>query len=200
MDDLLVVVDRDLYDEPGMEPLRVKLWRDAIERYKPFLERPSADPAPRAELAFLYVKYAFAAEDIGADHEKVAVPAYQSALAILQSLVSEHPLNCKLRSNLAWTRLFSAWYAPDSPAREHSLAEAVATFEAMAGEFPDDALARADLAWGLYMSSWPAGSQQRAFCERALSIREQLVREFPKSAEFRGEPSNQLPSFSAISR
>ena len=46
LDDLLVVADQDLDDEPGTGPLRVKLWREAIDRYKPFLERPSADPAP----------------------------------------------------------------------------------------------------------------------------------------------------------
>ena len=44
--DLLAVSDDDLYDLPGMQPLREKLMRAAIDRYKPFLNRPSADPAP----------------------------------------------------------------------------------------------------------------------------------------------------------
>ncbi len=192
VDDLLVVVDRDLYDSPGMDPLRVKLWREAIERYKPFLDRPSADPAPRAELALLYVKYAFAAEAIGADRESVAVPAYESALAILSQLVNEHPQDRKLRSNFAWAHLLSAWYAPDGPVQNHSLAEAVSTFEAVARETPGDALARADLAWALNISSWPPGSQQRTFSEQALAIREQLVREFPKSAAFRSDLATSL--------
>jgi serine/threonine protein kinase len=192
VNDLALFVDRDLYDEPGMDPLRVKLWRQVIDHYKPFLERPSADPAPRAELAFLYAKYAFTAEDMGADHEKVAVPAYQSAMTILENLVSEHPRDRKLRSNLGWTYLLSAWYAPDSPARSESLAEAVATLGTVAAEYPGDALAQADLAWALYVSSWPDGSQQRSFCERALAIREQLVREFPKSAEFRNDLETSL--------
>ena len=192
VDDLLVVVDRDLNDEPGMDPLRAKLWREAIDRYQPFLERPSADPAPRAELAFLYVKYAFDAEAIGADHEKVAVPAYQSALAILQNLVSEHPSDSQLRSDLALTLVLSAWYQRDGSLRTQSLAEAVVILETVTGEHPDDALTQADLANALYVSSWPAGPQQRSFCERALAIREQLVREFPKSAEFRGALATSL--------
>ena len=192
VDHLLSVVDRDLHDVSGMEPLRVKLWREAIDRYKPFLERPSADATPRAELARLYAKYAFAAEYIGADHEKVAVPAYRSALAIQGQLIREHPQDRRLRSNLAWTHLLSVWYAPYGPVRNQNLAQAVAIFEALAGETPGDALARADLAWALYSSSWVPSAQQRTLSDRALAIREQLVNKFPKSAEFRRDLANSL--------
>ncbi|HTA29819.1 MAG TPA: serine/threonine-protein kinase, partial [Candidatus Cybelea sp.] len=192
LDNLLVVADQDLQGEPGMEPLRVKLWREAIDRYKPFLERPSADPTARAQLAQLYVKSAFADEYIGADHEKVAVPAYQSALAIQEQLVREHPQDRKLRASLGWTHLISAWYAPYSPVRSNSLATSIAIFEALAGESPGDPLARADLAWSLYTSSWSAGTPQRAVSDRVLAIREQLLHEFPKSAEFRRDLASSL--------
>ncbi len=192
LDDLLTVADRDLRDGPGMDPLRVKVWREAIDRYKPFLERPATDPAPRAELARLYVKYGFAAEANGADREKVAFPAYQSALAIQEQLLREHPRDRGLRSNLGWTHVLSVWHAPDGPLRTQSLAQAVALFEALVAETPGDALARADLASALYNGSWFAGEKQRALSERVLAIREQLVREFPKSAEFRRDLASSL--------
>jgi serine/threonine protein kinase/tetratricopeptide (TPR) repeat protein len=193
VDDLLTVADRDLYDRPGMEPLRVKLWRTAIDRYKPILERPSADAGPRAELARLYVKYAFAAEWNGADREKIAGPTYQSALAIQNQLVREHPQDRRLRSDLAWTLLLSVWFVPGGAVRTQSLAQAAAIFETVADEAPGDALARADLAWALYNSVWTGPSpQQRAVSDRVLAIREQLVREFPQSAEFRRELASSL--------
>ena len=43
--DLLAVSDEDLYDVPGMQPLREKLMRAAIERYKPFLDRAVRRPS-----------------------------------------------------------------------------------------------------------------------------------------------------------
>ena len=113
------------------------------------------------------MKSAFTAEYIGADHQKIAVPAYQSALAIQEQLVREHPKDRKLRSNLGWTHLLSAWYGPDGPVRSNSLAKAVAIFEALASETPGDPLARADLAWALYNSSWSASAQRRAVSERS---------------------------------
>src|ERR1035441_10108871 len=152
----------------------------------------SADPAPRAELARLYVMYAFASEFSGAEHEKVAVPAYQSALAIQEQLVREHPRDRRLRSNLAWTHLLSAWFAPEATVRSQSRAQAVAMFEALLGEAPGDTLARADLAWALFNSSWSPSPQQRTMSDRSLAMREQLVSEFPKSAEFRRDLASSL--------
>jgi tetratricopeptide (TPR) repeat protein len=188
--DLLAVSDDDLYDLPGMQPLREKLMHAAIDRYKPFLERPSADPAPRAELARLYVKYAFTANGNGADYNKVAVPAFESALAIQQQLVREHPENRALRSDLGWTYVFYAWCEPSFPAtNQQAIARAtraVAIFEALVGEAPGDPLARADLAWALTVVAWNStGAVPRPLYERALAIREQLVKETPQSAEFR---------------
>jgi len=203
VDDLLAVSDEDLYDVPGMQPLREKLMRAAIDRYKPFLDRPSADPAPRAELARLYVKYGFTAYHNGADYAAVAVPAYESAFAIQQPLVREHPENRVLRSNLGWTYLFYAWGGDFTNAKNRqAIAQAIAIFEALAVETPGDPLARADLAWALYQSTWGSegsdDARNRAAGTRALAIREQLVREFPQSAEFRRDLANSLEAQSSL--
>jgi hypothetical protein len=203
VDDLLAVSDEDLYDVPGMQPLREKLMRAAIDRYKPFLDRPSADPAPRAELARLYVKYGFTAYHNGADYATVAVPAYESAFAIQQQLVREHPENRVLRSNLGWTYLFYAWGGDFTNAKNRqAIAQAIAIFEALAVETPGDPLARADLAWALYQSTWGSegsdDARNRAAGTRALAIREQLVKEFPQSAEFRRDLANSLEAQSSL--
>ena len=191
--DLLAVADEDLYDVPGMQPLRVKLWRAAIDRYKPFLERPSADPSPRAELARLYVKYGFAASFNGADRTTVAIPAYRSALEIQEQLLSQHPNDQALRSDLAWTLLFSLWDADRNAAdKQIALAHEIKLFEDLVGEAPGDPFASADLAWALWQGSRRGGAQPRALAERALVIREKLVKDFPQSAEFRRDLANSL--------
>jgi tetratricopeptide (TPR) repeat protein len=195
VDDLLAVSDEDLYDLPGMQPLREKLMRAAIDRYKPFLDRPSADPAPRAELARLYVKYGFTAAGNGADAMTVVAPAYESALAIQQQLVQEHPENRALRSDLGWTCFFFVWGGDVSAGkRKQAVEQAIAIFEALVGETPNDPLARADLGWALWRQG--AGGlgaiNGRTATARALAIREQLVKEFPQSAEFRRELATSL--------
>jgi tRNA A-37 threonylcarbamoyl transferase component Bud32/tetratricopeptide (TPR) repeat protein len=200
--DLLAVSDEDLYDVPGLQPLREKLMRAAIERYKPFLDQPSADPAPRAELARLYVKYGFTAYHNGADYATVAVPAYESAFAIQQPLVREHPEDRVLRSNLGWTYIFSVWGGNRSdPKNQEGSARAIAIFEALAGETPGDPLARADLAWALWESTWELhNADSRAAGLRALAIQVQLVKEFPQSAEFRRDLANSLEDQSSLLR
>jgi tetratricopeptide (TPR) repeat protein len=192
--DLLAVSDEDLYDLPGMQPLREKLMRAAIDRYKPFLERPSADLAPRAELARLYVNYGFTALFNGADYKTVTLPAYESAFAIQKQLLQEHPENRVLRSNLGWTYVFSGWSGNRrDPENQRSLARAVTIFDALVDETPNDPLARADLAWALWETSFNVDvAVSRAASVRALAIREQLVKEFPQSAEFRRDLADSL--------
>ena len=193
--DLLAVSDEDLYDVPGMQPLREKLMHAAIERYKPFLDRPSTDPAPRAELARLYVKYGFTADGNGADSLTVVSPAYDSALAIQEQLVREHPEDRALRSDLGWSYFFNVWGGDiNNEKRKHSVALAIETFEALVKEAPDDPLARADLGWALWRQGiGGAGiAGQPAATARSLGIREQLVKEFPQSAEFRRELATSL--------
>jgi tetratricopeptide (TPR) repeat protein len=192
--DLLAVSDDDLYDLPGMLPLREKLMRAAIDHYKPFLSRPSADPTPRAELARLYVKYGFTAVENGADYATVALPAYESAFAIQRTLVREHPENRALRSDLGWTYIFYVWSGETNEARrQQAVAQAVAIFEALVDEVPGDPLARADLAWARWRQGiGPDGTLTSAAAAQATALREQLVKEFPRSAEFRQQLASSL--------
>src|SRR5205823_5617634 len=57
VEDLLHIADEQFKDEPGMQPLRMKLMKAVIDQYEPFLAQPLADPTPRAQLARFYVRY-----------------------------------------------------------------------------------------------------------------------------------------------
>ena len=190
--DLLAISDEDLYDIPGMYPLRLKLMQSAVERYKPFLEQPSSDPGPRAELARLYVKIAFTAHDMG--DEKTGPPLYPAAFAIQKQLSQEHPRDRALQSDLGWTYIFSTWRSNRrSPVHIKAVDQAAAIFEHLANEDPDDPFARCDLALALWQSAfYTSGSNRWIVAERALALREQLVKQFPQSAEFRRDLANSL--------
>jgi tetratricopeptide (TPR) repeat protein len=171
------------------------MMQAAIERYKPFLDRPSPDPGPRAELARLYVNYGFTAVENGASREAVALPAYESAIAIQEQLVRERPADRRLRSDLGWSYVIYAWHAPnDSPGVRHANARAIELFESLVRETPNDPLARADLAGGLMNLSLHSGDEPdaAAISGRARAIQEQLVKEYPRSAEFRRNLANNL--------
>jgi tetratricopeptide (TPR) repeat protein len=193
--DMIALPDDDLFDRPGVGPLRVKMMQAAIERYKPFLDRPSPDPGPRAELARLYVKYGFTAVENGASREAVALPAYESAIAIQEQLVRERPADRALRSDLGWSYVIYAWHAPnDSPGVSHANARAIELFESLVRDTPNDPLARADLAGGLMNLSLHSGDGPDAatISGRARAIQEQLVKEYPRSAELRRNLANNL--------
>jgi len=195
--DMLTVQDEELFDVPGMQPLRVKMMQTAIARYKAFLSQPSADPAPRAELARLYVQYGFAAVANGADYNR-AKPAYDSALAIQEQLISVHPEDRALRSDLGWTCMVTSDFGN---ADRNKLQRAIDLFDALVREDPGDPLARGDLARALSSMVWHStGSQVLALSNRALEIREQLVKEFPRSAEFRSGLASSLKQQAHLSR
>ena len=192
--DVLAVADEDLYDLPGLQPLRVKLLHAAIDRYQPFLKQASTDPALRAELGRLYLRYGFFSREIGADFTNIVTPAYKSALAIQQQLVSEQPGNQSFRADLGWTIVYSKLWHDVSEAKIYQ-PQAIAIFEGLARENPDDPFARLGLAWALGLNHGMADvdvSEKAAKSERRRELLEQLVQEYPLSAEFRRDLCNQL--------
>ncbi len=182
--DLLAVADEGLHDRPGMQILRVQLMKSAIDRYRRFLERPSADPAPCAELARLYVKYGFFASGNGADRETVTVPAYKAAIRIQSQLLREHPNSRALRSDLGWTYIIYPWHDWKSQEAVNAAVKAREIFENLVKEDPTDPLARIDLAWGLAQQGQVMGKDE-PFSVQAEELREQLLMEFPHSSEIR---------------
>jgi serine/threonine protein kinase len=193
--DLLAVADDDLWEVPGMQPLRVKLMRAALDRYQHFLEQPSADTALRADLGRLYLRYGFNAKEIGADYNKVVIPAYNSALAIQQQLVKERPENPSFRADLGCTIIYSKlWWNDISEVKAYQ-PQAIAIFEGLVRENPEDPFARSGLVWALGLDVagvLPDDPEKMAKSERRLALLEQLVNEYPLSAEFRRDLANQL--------
>jgi tetratricopeptide (TPR) repeat protein len=192
--ELLTLADEDLNDVSGMQPLRFKLMHSALERYKSFLEQPSEDPSPRAELARLYLMYGFASREVNSGVVGAEMAAYRQALAIQDQLLHEHPGDRGLRSDRGWTSLMMAWRSSMSPMEnEQACNQAIATFEQLVEESPADPLARSDLALALWLlSGRPYCSNALAVSQRALALREKLVMEFPRSAECRRNLANSL--------
>ena len=88
-----------------------------------------------------------------------------------------------------------AWHVPnDLPGVSHANARAIEMFESLVKETPNDPLARADLAGGLMNLSLHSGDgpDAAAVSGRARAIQEQLVKEYPRSAELRRNLAEQL--------
>jgi serine/threonine protein kinase len=193
VDDLLAVTDDDLYGLPGMQPLRVKLMRVAIDRYQPILDQSSADPALRAALGRLYLEYGFVARDIGEGYTNIVIPAFNTALTIQRQLVKEYSENRSFRADLGWTMIYSyLWHDPSGFKTYQP--QAIAVFEGLVREDPADPFARSGLAWALGLGewTWPDTPEKRAMSDRRLGLLELLVKEYPLSAEFRRDLANQL--------
>jgi serine/threonine protein kinase len=193
--DLLTVADEDLWEAPGMQPLRVKLMRAALDRYQHFLEEPATDPALRAELGRLYLRYGFNAKEVSADYHQVVVPAYDSALAIQEQLVKEQPTNRAFRADLGYTIIYSKLWWNDTSGVQEYQPQAIAIFEGLMRENPQDPFARSGLVWALGLDVdgvLPDSPEKTARSERRLALLEQLVAEYPHSAEFRRDLANQL--------
>lgn len=193
--DLLTVADDDLWEAPGMQPLRVKLMRAALDRYQHFLEQPATDPALRAELGRLYLRYGFNAKEVSADYQKVVVPAYNSALAIQEQLVKEQPTNRAFRADLGYTIIYSKLWWNDTSGVQEYQPQAIAIFEGLMRENPQDPFARLGLVWALGLDDdgvLPDSPEKTVRSERRLTLLEQLVAEYPRSAEFRRDLANQI--------
>ena len=193
--DLLAVADEDLYDVPGLQVLRVKLMRAALDRYQPLLEQSSADPELRAELGRLFLRYGSIAKEIGADYNKVVVPAFNSALAIQQQLVKEQPDNRVFEEDLGWTIIFSKLWWTDVAGVKTYQPQAVRIFERLTNEDQNDPFAREGLVWALGLDSaqtFPFDEVEMLKSERRKALFEHLVKEYPLSAEFRNALANQL--------
>jgi len=192
--DMLAIADDDLYDKPGLQPFRVKLMKAALDRFQPFLSQPAADPAVRAEMGRLYLEYGFAAKEVGENYTNIVLPAYDSALAIQRQLVKEQPDNSSFQSDLGWSLVYARlWH--DTNGVETNQPEAIVIFERLAKEDPADPFARLGLVWALGLDiAWnmPGDKEMAAKSQRRLELMEQLVKEYPRSAEVRRDLANEL--------
>jgi serine/threonine protein kinase len=192
--DMLAIAQDDLKDRPGLQPLRVRMMRAALDRYRAVLDRPSADPALRAELGRRYIDYGFAAFEIGADYTNIVLPAYDAGLSIQRQLVKEQPRNRSLHADLGWSMILARlWHDPTGV--ETNQPEAVGIFEALIREDPRDPFARIGLAWALGLTldgHMPNDPERNPKAQRRLELLEELVKEYPHTAEFKRDLANEL--------
>ncbi|HWB52802.1 MAG TPA: serine/threonine-protein kinase [Tepidisphaeraceae bacterium] len=195
VEDVLRIANDTLQDRPGLEPLRLSLTKAAIDRYEPFLSKPMADPTPKEELARLYAQYGLLLLEHNEVFDQNVMDAFQKAQAIQEQLLQEHPGDRSIRMDLGWTFILEEWRPHKmSPSQEESGRRAIMIFRKLVAEDPSDPFARDNLVWALWRTVDLSNQNPEALpmAGEAVQIAEQLVREYPASAEFRRELATSL--------
>ena len=194
VEDLLRIADERLRDEAGLQPLQIELIKGAIDRYEPFLAKPIADPTPREELARLYAQYGMELLQQTEVLDQRVMAEFEKARKLQEQLLQEHPDDRLLRSNLGWTLILEEWRPHDfAPLPATAGRRAVVIFKSLVAEAPGDPFMRDDLVWALWrLSGYVDPAEGLRLANEAIAIAEQLVREYPTSAEFRRELANAL--------
>jgi serine/threonine protein kinase len=194
VEDLLRISDERLKDQPGLQPLRMELMKAAIDRYEPFLTKPIADPTPREELARLYARYGQVLLERTENFDQNVMDQFEKARKLQDQLLLEHPGDRSLRSDLGWTLILEEWRPHDTPpSPEQAGRRALETFKDLVAEDPSDPFARDGLVWALWrITRFVTPTEGMVMANQAIAIGEQLVKEYPASAEFRRELANAL--------
>jgi tetratricopeptide (TPR) repeat protein len=194
VEDLLRISNERLKDQAGLQPLRIELMKAVIDRYEPFLSQPIGDLTPREELARLYAQYGELMLGRTEVFDESVMDEFEKARKLQEQLLSEHPGDRMLRENLGWTCILEEWRPHTvSPTPEQAGRQAIDIFRSLVAESPSDPFARDDLVWALWRIdrylSLPEALQD---VNESISLGEQLVQEYPASAEFRRELANAL--------
>ena len=90
VDDFYTRVSEDtLLNQPGMQPLRRELLREALGYYQRFLSQRGDDPTIRDELALTHFRGGRITEEV--DSPETALGAYRRALSMQKQLVAQSP-------------------------------------------------------------------------------------------------------------
>jgi serine/threonine protein kinase len=200
VEDLLRISDERLQDQAGLQPLRIELMKAAIDRYEPFLSQPIPDPTPREELARLYARYGQLMLERTEVFDQSVMDEYEKARKLQEQLLNEHPGDRMLRQNLGWTCILEEWRPHTiSPTPEQAGRQAIDIFRKLVAENPGDPFARDDLVWALWrIDRYLSPAEALQDVNESISLGEQLVQEYPASAEFRRELANALFVKSAV--
>ncbi len=175
-----------LLHEPGLEPLRKKLLEAAREFYEQFVQERQGDAGVQDELGKSLFRLAQISGEI--DSRVKAIELHRRALTVFTALAAEHPDAATYQADLAACQhhLGRLYRLTDQTAKaEASYKEALAGWDrltASAGE-PAGAgryrpeLARTLLGLGNVCQQSGRFDQARDFYQRALRLRQELVRE-----------------------
>jgi tetratricopeptide (TPR) repeat protein len=194
VEDLLRISDERLKDRAGLQPLRTELMKAAIDRYEPFLSQRIPDPTPRAELARLYARYGMMLLERTEVFDQGVLEQYEKARKLQEQLLREHPGDRTLRENLGWTCILEEWRPHTMPPTPvHAGRQAIEIFRRLVAENSGDPFLRDDLVWALWRTARHVDmAEALSAVNESIALGEQLVREFPASAEFRRELANAL--------
>jgi len=194
VEDLLQISDERLKDQAGLQPLRIELMKTAIERYEPFLAKPIPDPTPREELARLYARYGQLLLERTEVFDESVMAQFEKARKLQEQLLQEHPGDRSLRANLGWTCILEEWRPHTVPPLPEQVGrQAIEIFRSLVAQDPGDPFARDDLVWALWRITRYLGENEATTdVNESIAIGEQLVHEYPASAEFRRELANAL--------
>jgi serine/threonine protein kinase/tetratricopeptide (TPR) repeat protein len=200
VEDLLRISDERLKDQAGLQPLRSELMKAAIDRYEPFLSQPISDPTPREELARLYARYGQMLLERTEVFDQSVIDEFEKARKLQEQLLQEHPGDRMLRENLGWSCILEEWRPhrmPPTPVQAGR--KAIEIFRKLVAEDPGDPFVRDDLVWALWrIDQYLPAAEALQDVNESVSLGEQLVQEYPASAEFRRELANALYVKSAI--
>ena len=194
VEDYFTTVSEDvLLDEPGMQTLREKLLRTALEYHQVFLQEHANDPDIEAELAVSHRRYGNIASLTGRLNE--ALSHFRSALEGFEALVRQHPDSLEYKRQVATTLTdLGLCYSGQVGGRDEGMRafrRAIILFEELLREGPDDPSFRDSLAAALtYLGSSRAeqrgGSDEAGrLLRRARDILQRLVAEQPDSLRYR---------------
>lgn len=99
---LTQVSENTLLNQPGMQPLQQELLREALNYYQQFVAEHGDEPALREELAGAHFRVGLITEVVNPDLS-AAVPSFEAALAIQESLSASDPENGGLRDQIGDT-------------------------------------------------------------------------------------------------
>ncbi len=100
VDTYLTEVSEDqLLDQPGLQPLRSKLLKSALQYYQQFVEERGADPSLQRDLAEAYRRVGSITSEIGSKAEAEA--PLRQAIGLFQTLLKGTPDDEELQNGLA---------------------------------------------------------------------------------------------------
>jgi tetratricopeptide (TPR) repeat protein len=128
VDTYLTEVSEDqVLDQPGLQPLRSKLLKSALQYYQGFVEERGADPTLQKELAEAYRRAGSITSEIGSKDE--AEPPLRQAIGLFQALLEGTPDDEELQSGLArsyqvlaYVQAFGSQAAQAKETAEHAVA------------------------------------------------------------------------------
>ncbi len=177
-----------LLNEPGMQPLRMKLLKLAPPYYQDFAARSKDDPALRVVLANAYLNWGMITGEIGSTEESRTI--LQTAVTHFASLCQTDPTDLEAQRGLARSYQSLAQQSLLGDYRGEGFLEArqaAELWEALIRVRRNDAEARRllgrsyDLA-GVLRSSVDLNSSEQYF-EKAVAVLSEARKDFPSDAQ-----------------